>query len=104
MRGHTQFVGVDVDEPVRLQALRELLLASELGAQAEAPVARQGLYPDQILCESPFGDGDRLIRRFVVDEIDGNAVRGKVVQTAADEALLVVGLQDRDDLHLGIIL
>jgi hypothetical protein len=31
-------------------------------------------------------------------------VRCKVVQTAADEALLVVGLQDRDDLHLGLIL
>ena len=92
-----------MNQPVGVQALRELLLALQLAAQREVTAPFQRLYADQALSEPALGYRDRVVGRFVVDQICADAVLGEMIEAVTDEALLVVGLQHRDDLHGAII-
>ena len=58
-----------MDEPIGVQAVCELLLTLKLAVQREVTIACERLDAEQVPPQSAFRDGDRLVGRFVVDQV-----------------------------------
>src|SRR5690242_19317994 len=68
-RRETTFIGVRIDDPVRIQGSCDLLLALVKLVEAEDTVERKMFHFDNASAAIALGDGNGIIRRTVIDDI-----------------------------------
>ena len=96
---HPDFIRVGVHQPVGFNLVGQLLFAHEYLLPLVYPTARDALNPDHIAVQVFPGNGEGVVGRVVIQQINVYPLLEIMFKAGTNESLLIVTGEYCDDFH-----